>query len=467
MRTFDSGLQLMLRHLSEQFFPLGTDLKIDFALFPDRARVYLGDTTKEFAYPKEDHFSPAQAEKLALARAFALATTALPGVDIPRYGILTGVRPTKVALRYLDSFKTEKAASMMLERDYLVSPIQSKILTYLSTKDKLVEATLKKNDILLYISIPFCPSRCAYCSFISSSSPKHLDSIGDYLDALNKELCLLSSIVKQNRLNIRAVYIGGGTPGVLDPHQLERLLKTLRENFDLEKSEFTCEIGRPDTVTKEKLEVLKSFKVGRISINPQTTNDSVLSAIGRTHSALDFFKAYELARSFDFESINCDLIAGLPSESEESFRRSVDDIIALSPENLTVHSFCLKKSAKLSDYKFQDPLSAQRMVDHARESCITSGYLPYYLYRQKAMAGAGENIGFCKAGTEGLYNARIMDEHQSILALGAGGISKVYFPEENRLERVPNVSNYEIYMERIDEMLHRKQDKFFEEVKKC
>ncbi len=414
---------LLLRHLAEQFFADTVEKDYEVcALWEDgAAKVRINGVWGE-ARGVGTHLEPHQQNKLNLGHAFADAAKKM-GTPPPAYGLLTGVRPVKPAVSYLQHFSKEATAHFC--RDYLVEEEKAKVLFSLAQKELQIKRRLGKRDVLLYLSIPFCPTRCSYCSFISSSAPKHLKSIPAYLELLEEELSQLGKLAQKHSLRIAAVYMGGGTPGILSHGQLDRLWGHTADCFDLQGSELTCELGRPDTVTKEKLAVLKQRGVERISINPQTTNDQVLRYIGRTHTAEDFFSAFHLAKSFGFASVNADLIAGLPGESEESFCQSVKDVLSLAPENLTVHSFCRKRSAETSDFPLCDRASAQRMLAFSHESCINAAYEPYYLYRQKNAAGALENTGYAREGKDCLYNIGMMEDLVPVLAAGAGGITKL------------------------------------------
>ena len=316
----------------------------------------------------------------------------------------------------------------------------------------------------LYIGIPFCPTRCLYCSFTSNQKP--YEEVERYLQALIKEIEYAGRRSKETGLDVETIYIGGGTPTTLDEGQLGRLLDAVLHNFNLCKlREFTLEAGRPDTITAGKLETARDHGVDRISINPQSMKERTLELIGRSHKPTDILKAFEIADSSGIPVINCDLIAGLPEEDADDFRKTLETIISLRPANITVHTLALKRASRLieQDDTYHETHSdvVCEMIELSHEILRDEGYLPYYLYRLKRMAGALENTGWCRPGTAGIYNIRIMDEQQSILALGAGGMSKVFFPEENRLERVPNVNNYEVYIERLHEMFDRKEQGIF------
>lgn len=388
----------------------------------------------------------------------------------PPWGILTGVRPVKLAGEIFRKEKDLSEAEALLKTEetlkgeYLLSGIKARLLTdiYKYQQDKLDRASGKTAGV--YIGIPFCPTRCLYCSF--TSNQKGREDIEAYLKALFKEMEYCGRAMKDGGITAETVYIGGGTPTTLDAEQLDLLLAKVKECFDLSRlKEFTVEAGRPDTITKEKLKTVKRHGIERISINPQTMKDETLKLIGRDHSAQEIRKAFKIAEDCGGFTINADLIAGLPGESPGDFERSLREVISLDPANITVHTLAVKKASKLieadEDFHYKQAGAVEEMLKISSAVLKEAGYRPYYLYRQKHMAGALENVGYCKGDSLCVYNVRIMDESQSILALGAGGISKKYYPAENRLERVPNVSNYQVYIERTDEMIDRKRKNFF------
>lgn len=385
----------------------------------------------------------------------------------PPWGILTGVRPVKLTGEIYDRLKDYDEVMAILKETYLLSDEKAELLleTLKYQREKLPVADPK--SVGVYIGIPFCPTRCLYCSF--TSNQKGPEDIEKYLDALLKEIRYAGRAMKNSGMWTESIYIGGGTPTTLTAQQLDLLIETVKEHFDLSKCiEFTVEAGRPDTITKAKLDVLAKHGIERISINPQTMKDETLRLIGRSHSVDDIRKAFEIACEDNRFLINADLIAGLPEETPEDFQRTLEEVISLNPANITVHTLAVKRASRLIEtdesYHYRQAKVVDEMLKISSQMLDSKDYRPYYLYRQKHMAGALENVGYCKDDTPCVYNIRIMDEHQSILALGAGGISKRYYPEENRLERVPNVSNYEIYIERLDEMIERKRINFFEEV---
>ncbi len=374
------------------------------------------------------------------------------------WGILTGVRPGKLFNQLVRENGFDKASDLMKDEYYLADR-KIKLLQDIYTVQKGVNPNTDRFACGVYIGIPFCPSRCLYCSFTSNVISKERASA--YMAALEKEITETKRIMDREGMYAESVYIGGGTPSSLDDEDFERLLSLTRKFFISPKtSEWTVEAGRPDTITLSKLELIKAYGANRISINPQTMNDVTLKAIGRHHSAKQIIEAYEMARSFPF-IVNMDLICGLPGETAGDFKNTLTAILKMNPENITVHTLAVKKASRLieidPEYAFKQAGVVEDMLDIA-SGLLSEDYKPYYMYRQKHMAGNFENVGYCKNNTASIYNIRIMEETQSIIALGAGGISKIFYPEENRLERVANVSNYEIYIDRIDEMILRKDN---------
>ena len=381
----------------------------------------------------------------------------------PKWGILTGIRPVKLAGELSDRLGSEEAAKKLRE-DYLIHPQKVSLVMDILDYQRRLLGRPHKDSISIYMGIPFCPTRCLYCSFTSNQVKK--TEIDRYLQALYKEIDYCAERIRRGSYRAESLYIGGGTPTSLDEYQLEELLDRICGSFDVTAMrEFTVEAGRPDTITPEKLRLMKKYGVGRISINPQSMKQETLDIIGRAHTVRETEAAFEMARDAGFDCINADLIAGLPQEEIDDFRRSLDRMISMGAENITVHTLAVKKASRLiemdSDFNYKREDVCGSMLEYAHETLKKSGYEPYYLYRQKHTSGNTENVGFCRKDLISPYNVRIMEEAQSILALGAGGISKVYYPDENRLERVVNVSNYEIYIDRIDEMILRKENNFW------
>lgn len=385
----------------------------------------------------------------------------------PPWGILTGVRPVKLTREIFEKLMNDEQVSKKLKEEYLLSEEKSSLIMDIYHYQQSNVGKSEPDTVGIYIGIPFCPTRCLYCSF--TSNQKDSDEIDNYLKSLYKEIEYCGRAMREHSIFAESIYIGGGTPTTLTHNQLDELLIKIKNSFDLTRlKEFTVEAGRPDTITSEKLKVIANHGIKRISINPQTMKDKTLELIGRSHNVEDIKKAFKIACEQGDFIINADLIAGLPNESSEDFRDTLKEVIALAPSNITVHTLAVKKASKLieadENYHYKQSNTVETMLDISKDMLSAYGYRPYYLYRQKHMAGALENVGYCKGDTPCIYNIRIMDESQSILAIGAGGISKKYYPAQNRLERVPNVSNYQIYMERLDEMIERKRKNFFEEV---
>ncbi len=376
------------------------------------------------------------------------------GKELP-WGILTGVRPVKVIKGIYERLGGH--AEKYLTEKLHISERKLETANSVIAAQKPILAKLKPDTVSLYVSVPFCPTRCSYCSFISSSGSA-LKLKGEYLELLLKELDVYNEMTRRLGLKINCVYIGGGTPTVLESDELSRLLEKLSE-FELNGlAEFTAEAGRPDTVTEEKLRALKKGGVTRISINPQTLNDGVLKRIGRAHTARQVYEAFALARRAGFDNINADIIAGLPDDTADSFHNTLSELIGLSPENITVHTLSLKRSSSL--YREYDPNSfgafASEMVAYASDALGRAGYYPYYLYRQKNIADNLENVGYCKAGYECLYNIFIMEEVQSILAAGCAASSKLVGKDDIR--RVVNFKYPYEYISEFDEVISRKRE---------
>ncbi|MEG1761346.1 MAG: coproporphyrinogen dehydrogenase HemZ [Hydrogenoanaerobacterium sp.] len=386
--------------------------------------------------------------------------TPLTGVKLS-WGVLTGIRPVKFVHKFHSEGKTDDEIRDILEKKYLVTPQKTELLLQTAAKEAKVLSLSLPQSFSLYISIPFCPSRCNYCSFVSHDIEKAGKLVPQYVELLIKEIAYTAELVKKMGLRLETIYFGGGTPTTLTAKQLLDVMRAVSDGFDLSNlREYTVEAGRPDTITKEKLEAIKQMGATRISINPQTMNDSVLEAIGRRHTALQTVQAMSLARAVGHKSINMDIIAGLPTDSYESFCDTMEKVIELSPENITLHTLTVKRAATLTDdnsteYKKQSAVVA-KMLNYAAMRFKAEGYSPYYLYRQKNTVDNMENVGYCKDGHEGLYNVFIMDEAHSIIALGAGGVSKLRSPHSELINRIFNYKFPYEYISRFDEILHRK-----------
>ncbi len=377
------------------------------------------------------------------------------------WGILTGIRPAKIAVKALREGKSPEAVVEYFVKECGANLSKANLALEVALTEAPIIDKMYPDGVSLYIGIPFCPSRCLYCSFVTNGTERARRLMPEYIEALKKEIRYVSEIVKQNGDRIETVYIGGGTPTTLTPELLEDMLKCLYEYNDLScVKEFTVEAGRPDTITEEKLRILKNYGVGRISINPQTMNDETLKVIGRKHSVADIIEAFYLARRCGFDDINMDLIAGLPGEDFEMFKHSLEEVEKLSPEDATVHTLSIKRSSILNEYRdsyrMTDGEEVSRMVDYAREYMKSRGKIPYYMYRQKNQLGNLENVAYCKKGHESLYNIYIMEELQTIISMGSGGVTKTVDRETDRIERIFNVKEAKDYIERLDEMLERK-----------
>ena len=344
---------------------------------------------------------------------------------------------------------SEEEARERFLNEYFVSPQRTDLALEAAKAGLEIKRSLRPEELSLYIGIPFCPTRCAYCSFVSADVQRALKLVEPFLDALDREIDAVAALLPKAGAAIRSIYIGGGTPTTLTAPQLERLLTHIRSAFDLSRlSEFTVEAGRPDTITADKMEVLRRYGVDRVSVNPQSMEDEVLCAMGRAHTAEDIKTAYRIVRDSRLPAVNMDLIAGLPRDTVEGFRYTLDAVLAMDPENITVHTLALKKGSRLMMERQGLPSG-----DLAR-----AGYRPYYLYRQKYMSGALENIGWCKPGFEGLYNVCIMEELHSIVALGAGGSTKLTDPDTGKIVRITNPKYPYEYIGRIEAICREKED---------
>ena len=389
-----------------------------------------------------------------LQQSYYLAARQHLGEDSP-WGALSGVRPTKLTTRMLLEGATELGTKRRMEKTYYVSPQRAQLAVSCSASSVKAVAQTQKQDISLYVGIPFCPTRCSYCSFVSRTVGKRTELLEPYLQALHQEISHTGALLKASGYQVRTVYIGGGTPTTLSAQQLESLLRSIRENFDLSRCiEFTVEAGRPDTLSEEKLLAIRQGGADRISINPQSLQDGVLKACGRPHTAQDIRRLYSLARNMGFAAINMDLIAGLPTDSANGFKESLDGVIAMAPENITVHTLALKKGADLFEKRQNLPSQQEvaQMVEYAMQALTKAGYEPYYLYRQKYMSGSFENVGWSKPQKDCLYNIYMMEELHSILSLGGGGMSKLNLPG-GKVERCPNPKFPEEYIDRIQKVL--------------
>lgn len=376
------------------------------------------------------------------------------------WGILTGVRPVKL-LRRLAEESNEEQAVKKFEKDFFVSNEKIALSRETEHNERKILELSKPESFSLYVGIPFCPSRCSYCSFVMASIERAEKLIEPYTKLLCEEIKRTAEIANKLGLRLETVYFGGGTPTTLSAEQLDTVLGTVNKSFDMSTCrEFTVEAGRPDTIDIAKLFALKENKVDRISINPQTVNDEVLKTIGRKHTAQQFFDAFELARKCGFDNINTDLIAGLPTDTPESFKNSLDSIVRLKAECITVHTLCMKRASRLTTegvtLDLQQARDAREMLAYTQNILGQNEYIPYYMYRQSRMVGNLENVGWSKKGFESLYNVYVMDETHTILACGSGGVTKLKRNNPDYLERIFNFKYPYEYIDRFDELIQRK-----------
>lgn len=413
------------------------------------ARIKLNDKISEASetISNQEEINIATFESVAVGRALFAAGKALLG-RIPPWGILTGIRPAKVASTLLYGGKGILKTKRILRDEFFLNPQKAALATSVASTEMRILKHINPKSCSLYISIPFCPSRCAYCSFVSSTTPRLLALIDEYIDKLLCDIDETFDIIKRLGLSLSTIYIGGGTPTTLSSNQLSRIFKKIKEHIDPSTLlEFTLEAGRPDTITKDKLATAKKYGVTRVSVNPQTLNDDLLRDIGRKHTVEEFFKAYDLAKKSGIKDINVDLIAGLPGDDFKNFSETMDKIIELAPTNITVHSFSVKKAADVlkrnSNIYSLSGGDAEKCVSYAQLKAKFAGYKPYYMYRQKNTVGNLENVGFSTEGHEGLYNIFMMEETQTIFAVGAGAVTKLVSakkPGDNdvKIERIFN-----------------------------
>lgn len=413
------------------------------------------ENTVEIAY-EEDR----KETKNALKNLIYGSLQTLTGKSLP-WGNLTGIRPTKIPMKLLEEGWSNVEIAKYMRETYAVSKEKTALAIAIANREKkLLEELDYEKGYSLYVGIPFCPSICLYCSFGSHPLDRWVKKVDAYLDALCKELTFIGDVMKDRKLN--TIYIGGGTPTTLEPDQLYRLLSHIQNTFDFSHiKEYTVEAGRPDSITREKLQVIRQFPVDRISVNPQTMNQKTLDVIGRKHTVEETVEIFQMARELGFTNINMDLIIGLPGEGKEEVAYTLEQVKALHPDSLTVHSLALKRATRLNLFKdqyqemsFENSQEIMEMTQHCAQEM---GMGPYYMYRQKNIAGNFENVGYAEVDKAGIYNILIMEEKQTILAAGAGASTKFVFEHGTRIERVENVKDVNQYINRIDEMLERKR----------
>ena len=422
-------------------------------------RIQWGDTLLE-GQETYEQTEDRKIRKNKLKQVLYKLLSQLTGQTLP-WGNLTGIRPTKIAMGLIESGMSNAQAAEYMRNTYFTSKEKTALAITIANREReLLKDIDYEKGYSLYVGIPFCPSICLYCSFSSSPLQRWKDQVDAYLDALLKELDFISEAMKDRTLD--TIYIGGGTPTTLEPEQLERLLEHINARFPVyQVKEYTVEAGRPDSITREKLQAIRKFPVTRISVNPQTMNQATLELIGRRHTVEDTRHAFALARECGFDNINMDIIVGLPGEQKEDVQHTLEEIKKLDPDSLTVHSLAVKRAARLNMFKEQyeemEFINNQEIMDMAMKYAYECQMGPYYLYRQKNMCGNLENIGYAKVDKAGIYNILIMEEKQSILAAGAGASTKFVFQNGERIERAETVKDVANYISRIDEMIERKR----------
>ena len=415
-------------------------------------------------FPREKLDEPAEkvyhTVQHGLKMAFYRAGVTLLGQE-PPWGALTGVRPVKLPTRAMLAGATPRQAQRELERDFRVSPVRASLAVDCAKASLAVDREVRDDQVSVYIGVPFCPTRCAYCSFVSADVGRTLKLVEPYLAGVLREIAVTGESLRRAGKTVHSLYVGGGTPTTLSASQLSQLLEAVHRDLPVEHCvEYTVEAGRPDTIDREKLLALREAGISRISINPQTLEDPVLQAIGRRHSAQDILDASALAREVGFESINMDLIAGLPRDSFEGFCRSLNGVLELAPENITVHTLALKKGSRLMEQGGALPSGEEtaRMLDYSLERLSGKGYLPYYLYRQKYMSGSLENVGWCLSGQESVYNIVMMEELQTVVSIGGGGVTKLVDRAAGTIVRQPNPKYPHDYLAALDRVLAQKEE---------
>ena len=456
-----------VEQLQMSLFPAGSDVEATSTLH--RGNTWLTAVTK-ITYDGRTATATrrlkASEETVRLRRRCLQQSYCLAAIQLlpatPAWGALAGVRPTKITTKHILEGGTPASADKLLKDVYYVTPERRKLAVDCSVSTVNAANKLEDSDLSLYVGIPFCPTRCTYCSFVSRTIGRKTELLNPYLEALLKEIAITGKLLADSGKQIRTIYIGGGTPTSLSAPQMAYLLDAIRDSFDLSRCiEFTVEGGRPDTLDAEKLQTIFDHGADRMSINPQTMEDHVLKACGRPHKAADVIRAYREAEAAGFKAINMDLIAGLPQDSLEGFRRSLDSVAALNPSNITVHTLALKKGADLFERREHLPSAEEvtAMVAYANETLASLGYKPYYLYRQKYMSGSFENVGWSRDNLDCLYNIYMMEEVHTILSLGGGGMNKVNFPDGS-LQRFHNPKFPEQYIEMIDDVCRQKEELF-------
>ena len=452
-----------VRQVLQLFFDISTDFTVESSLIENNnvyeaaATITIGDR-KAFGEAKKQLLSKERKDRSDLIKkSVFFACKKLSDMPTP-WGVSTGIRPAKTARMMLDEGFSESEILSFMQNEYFVAENKARLSLVVAKKEAELLKNRLKNGISLYVGVPFCPTRCSYCSFISQAVEHNRKFLEPYADALMKEIEATAEIVQSFGYKTETVYFGGGTPTTLPPEILDRVIKKVKECFDISSlKEFTVEAGRPDTFSDEMLSVLRENGVNRISINPQTMNQKTLDLIGRKHTVEDTVKAFEMAKKYNCFSINADLIAGLPEETPEDFEKTVKEVVSLNPDAVTVHTMYMKRAARLIDdfEKLRFASHTEKMVDFSHEFLTKKGFLPYYMYKQRNTLGNLENTAFAKDGHESLYNIYIMEEIQTIFALGGGASTKMV--KGDLIERVFNPKEAGDYIKRIDEIIEKKK----------
>ncbi len=459
-----------IRDLACSFFTKDEDVSIEIIFLNDSDKIkstckiiynnkeYFGD----YEFIKKDNkyynnYSEKYDENIVL-KSFYKCALIIKNIKLP-WGVMCGVRPAKNISTFKDKGLTKEEIFEMFNELYGADEKKLKLAYEVSQNERKIIENTPKDSVSIYIGIPFCPTRCLYCSFVSTDIRVSGKYMNDFVDNLLIEIEKSAQIIKESNKKIDSIYIGGGTPTALDEINLEKMLSKIYTSFDIDNvNEYTLEAGRVDTITQKKLELLKKYGVKRISINPQTMNNKTLSKINRNHNEEDIKKAFSLAKDIGFWCINADLIAGLPNENTDDFKYSLDNLIKLNPQNITIHTMCVKRASTLNfaNINLTSATTVSNMVDYGYETLKQNGYIPYYMYRQKYMIGNLENVGYSKQGYFSPYNVNIMEENQTIIALGGGGSSKIV--KKNGIERIFNFKDPVEYIRRFDEIIKRKDD---------
>ena len=463
IETLGHSLEDAVRQVLQLFFDISADFDVVSSLennenlYIAKAKITLGDMLAEGEI-QEGFINPEKRQISDLVKkSVFFACKKLSDMPTP-WGISTGIRPAKTARMMLDENYKDDEILRYMQDEFFITPKKARLSLDVAKKEHKLLENRAENGISIYLGVPFCPTRCAYCSFISQAMAHNQKFVKPYVEALLTEIDETAKMADDFGMNVETIYFGGGTPTTLPPEDLDKLIKRVKDRFDITNlREFTVEAGRPDTFTDEMLSMLRENSVRRISINPQTMNQKTLDKIGRRHSVEDTIKAFEMAHKYNYFSINADVIAGLPDETPDDFAHTMREVLALSPDAVTIHTMYLKRAARLiGDFeKLRFASDMDKMVQHGYDFLTENGYNPYYLYKQKNTLGNLENVGFSKEGHESLYNIFIMEEIQTILALGGGASTKMV--NGDRIERVFNPKEAVDYINRIDEIIEKKR----------